>query len=181
MAAEHDEQLDREGQLADCRRSTRYHIYRMRFFQLLAKIASAVSLAAGTTAAGSLLASGPAWLPLWASGTVVAAQVIELVVQASQKATLHRSLADAFITLEREIVRAGAAFDPIRVQDQMLEIEMREPPVYRALDIMAHNEVAFASNRQGDACEVRLHERLLAHFIAFASVDWEARRLPENG
>lgn len=164
-----------EGYVADCRRSVRYHMHRVRFFQSLANLVSTVSLLSGSAAFASLLVAAPAWAPLAASAIVVVAQLLELVGRVSDKAMLHRSLADAHLAVEKDAaaVEGRATDDDVRrIRQALIDIEAREPPILRALDVCCHNEVVRAMGLDDQVHEVSGWQRAMRHWLPFSAVHW---------
>lgn len=166
---------------ADCARSTRYHLHRVRFFGFWASALAAFALGAGVAAVVAILSAAHVEGALPFALLALAAQLVSLLVRPVKKAARHRALANDHIALERRIVREGPALDLVRVRDQLLQIEAREPPVYRAVDIIAHNQIASAEGRGEDVCRLTPWERIAANWLAFSTVDWEARRRSSAG
>ncbi|NOT14235.1 MAG: hypothetical protein HOP21_01410 [Methylotenera sp.] len=138
------------GLFFDVRRSIRYHDRRRSFFELMHRITAALTI----LMAGSILfdigktgATAP-----WLVGLSVFAAVLatfDMVVGYASQADLHRSLKVRFGNLEMAIVAGGstqAEWDEHQLK--RLTIELDEPAVYRALDILCYNEVSIADGVQ---------------------------------
>ena len=141
---------NRQGQyklLFDVRRSVRYHIKRRQFLDHLGKFFKIFTTIGGLGTITTILAkAGEGWTFFY--GTLVGVfSIIDLVIGTDESARLHGDLAREFINLERQMVLAGneisdkelAAFNGSR-----LEIEAKEPPALKVLDVICHNELATA-------------------------------------
>lgn len=124
-------------QLFGVRRSVRYHRRRQAFFDALNDIALLATAVAGSAACAAAFAE-LGWTA--AAATVAAlASAFNLVVAPSRRARRHDDLARRFIVLEQSAVQPGASASD--VEQRRLTIEQDEPPVYRVLDTICHNEV----------------------------------------
>ena len=147
-----DEHREYSKLLFAARRSVRYHMYRQRFLGQISKWGSALTAIFGSVTVMSLLATQgeqSGWnAAAWAATFTAVFSAIELVFGPGRSASQHNELARDFIALEQEALRVGAAnmtAESILVlQIRRLDIEAKEPPVYRVLDVICHNEVAKA-------------------------------------
>jgi hypothetical protein len=134
------------GQLFDVRRSIRYHDRRRAFFERAHRVTNVLTvLLAGSVLfelAGSNGTAG--WLlALGAVSAVLAAT--DMVVGYATQANLHQSLRARFVGLEIAMLSMGNDESAWRAHYQKrLEIERDEPPIYRALDLLCHNELCRA-------------------------------------
>lgn len=135
------------GLLFDVRRSARYHDRRAAFFERMQQINSGLTILLSGSVVFDLARPGdtPWWMYLLA---VVAAlfSVWDIAVGYSKMADKHRSLRVRWISLESELINADPANSWIGYTAKRLEIEKDEPPVYRALDVLCHNELLVADN-----------------------------------
>jgi len=131
------------GLFFDVRRSIRYHDRRRAFFERMHQLTGALTV----LLAGSVLfdiarpGDSPAWLlALAAIAAILSA--FDMIVGYAAKAGLHRDLKHCFGHLEMAIV-SGSADDATWQAHRMerLRIEQDEPPIYRALDLLCHNEL----------------------------------------
>ncbi|MGR3464257.1 hypothetical protein [Limimaricola sp.] len=134
------------GLFSDIWRSVRYHRAREAFFQQWSSGIAFTSLLAATSAVTSLLANAPMAWSIAAGLAVAFAQAIELIGRPGEKARLHSGLAAEFSALER-IATVSEELSPKEIREMrgdILNIESREPPIKRFLDLRCHNEVARA-------------------------------------
>ena len=132
------------------RRSVRYHMHRQRFLDRISKWGSALTAIFGSATVMSLLAEQGeqgGWSQYVAAATAVFA-ALELVFGPGRSARYHNELAREFIALEQEALRVGSASmtaeSILALQIRRLDIEAKEPPVYRVLDAICNDEVAKA-------------------------------------
>lgn len=135
------------GLLFDVRRSARYHVRRRGFYERLHKIASALNILSGSTTFIGLIKSYPN-LSLLGAGLVTIVSTVDLVIGSPQMARKHNDLARQFISLEKKIITVdkekAEQKDIIKLTALRLTIEANEPPVYRVLDALCHNELCKA-------------------------------------
>jgi len=131
------------GLLFGVRRSIRYHDRRRAFYEQLHHVTSLLTI----LMAGSVLfdVAKKGETDGWLTAVSVAAALLaalDMVVGYSKRANLHGSLRERFVNLEIEILK-GAADDAAWVgyQTQRLLIEKDEPPIYKVLDCLCHNEL----------------------------------------
>jgi len=168
------------GFLFDVRRSIRYHDRRRAFFERLHQITGGLTV----LLAGSVLfdIARPGDSPWWLLAIAAVAALLsawDIVVGYASKATLHRDLKGRFCELEAKIFVGDAAADTwASYRAARLRIEQDEPPIYRALDLLCHNELLLAEGygRDGDDGKhfvtVPGFKRLTSHFIHWAN--WRA-------
>jgi len=132
--------------LFDVRRSVRYHDRRRAFFERLHQVTSGLTV----LLAGSVLfeLARPGESAPWMGGLAVVAALLstwDIVVGYAGKAGLHKDLKARFGVLEMAILSGGDSSDAWNgYQIERLRIEQDEPPVFRALDLLCHNELALA-------------------------------------
>lgn len=138
-----DEQF---GLLFDIRRSVRYHDRRRAFYERLHRVTNVLTILMAGSVLHELGRSGqPAgWLvAISAMAAILAA--IDMVAGFSAYAALHRDLKSRFGALEIAMFSGDADEETWKAHRvKRLEIERDEPPVYRALDLLCHNELAAA-------------------------------------
>lgn len=147
------------GLLFDVRRSARYHDRRSGFFTKMHQLTGVLTV----LLAGSVIfdIARPGDSPLWllALATLGAAlAAIDFVVGYATRATTHRELKNRWLDLEMAMI-GGDQTEPTwqAYRLKRLLIEKDEPPVYRALDALCHNEllVAGAHCTPGDQSPLR--------------------------
>ena len=131
-----------EGLLFDVRRSARYHERRCAFFTVLHRLTNLTAILLAGVVLMELLAREPS--PIWirvlaAIGGLLSA--CDLVVGFGASADAHRDFKRRWVALERQILKG--ALHPTAT-DERLIIETEEPPIYRALDVLCHNELCRA-------------------------------------
>jgi hypothetical protein len=154
----------------DVRRSLRYHDRRRAFFERMHQITGALTV----LLAGSVLfdiarpGDNPAWLlALAAIAAILSA--LDMVIGYAAKAGLHRDLKARFAALEISIVLGDAEASTWQAhRAERLRIEQDEPPIYRALDLLCHNELLRADGHPATAdhlAAVPFHQRLTRHLF----------------
>lgn len=139
-----------EGFLFDVRRSARYHERRCAFFTVLHRLTNitAILLAGVVLAELSASHASPWWIrALAVIGGLFSAS--DLVVGFGPRGDAHREFKRRFVALERKTLKGGDLLQ--KLTDKRLNIETEEPPIYRALDVLCHNEVCRALGK--DKCE----------------------------
>lgn len=158
---------ERYSLLFDVRRSVRYHDRRRAFFEKMHRVTNVLTV----LMAGSVLfelgrGGDTSW---WLKALSVAAALLaasDMVVGYASKADLHATLKRRFGDLEIAIV--GGSNDEQALRQCLMErlrIEQDEPPVYRALDSLCHNEQVIAEGIDDPAQLNRLRrwERWTCH------------------
>lgn len=131
--------------LLDIDRSIRYHNRRRGYFELLHRITNVLTILLSGSVLYELFGSGS--IPVAMQLMAVAAAMLsalDLIVGYSASAALHASLSQRFVAvLQKTLVASGE--DALKqLQADRLQIEVDEPPVYRALDLLCHNETISA-------------------------------------
>lgn len=129
---------DIEDILFGIRRSVRYHERRGAHYDFLQRLTNiATILLAGVVLMQLAGATSPLWVRVLAGiGAILSA--LDLVVGFGRHANLHRDLRQQFIELERRCHEGNSGAE---LMQRRLDIESREPAVYRALDVLCHNEI----------------------------------------
>ncbi len=138
-------QLDRQqyALLFDIRRSVRYHDRRRAFFERMHRVTGALTIVLAGGVLFELAGTGsPA---LWLQCFAVAAAVLsafDIVVGYAARANDHAALRVRFVSLEMKML-AGDLEEATwcGYRQERLAIERDEPPIYRALDLLCHNEM----------------------------------------
>lgn len=134
------------GLLFDVRRSVRYHDRRRAFFERMHQVTAGLTILLAGSVLLDLAKPGESagWL-VALSAVAALLSVWDMVVGYAAKAGLHRDLKLRFGALEMALL-AGDAEDATWNKHQLerLRIEQDEPPVFRALDLLCHNELMVA-------------------------------------
>jgi hypothetical protein len=127
------------------RRSIRYHNHRRRFFDGFDKFTKILAAVAGSAAFATALSHHQTVTGVLA-GIIAIFSAADLIIGASTAARLHADLAKRFAELEATIVRLGSP-KPEKIRELVadrLMIEAEEPPIWRVLDSVVHNELCKA-------------------------------------
>lgn len=141
------------GLLFDVRRSIRYHDRRRAFFERMHRLTSALTIILAGGVIFELAGTGsPApWLQ-WVGALAAILAALDMVVGYSARANLHAGLRVRFVDLEIAILAGD--LDALTWQahrQARLVIERDEPPIYRALDLLCHNELCQAEGSEPNA------------------------------
>lgn len=132
--------------LFDVRRSVRYHDRRRGFFDRLHRLTNVLTILMAGSVLYDLGKTGETagWLvALSALAALLAA--LDMVVGYSAWATRHHDLKNRFCALEIDLLSGDLAPGTWQAYAvRRLQIERDEPPVYRALDLLCHNEMLIA-------------------------------------
>ena len=134
-------------------RSVRYHRRRERFLDRFADWGKVTTALAGSATFASMLAAlEDPWPRYFAAGLTAILAASDVIFNPGRLARQHNDLARDFIRLERDMVRAYADVEltaPLVAgfQARRLDIETKEPPHYRTLNKMCHNELVDALGR----------------------------------
>lgn len=124
------------------RKSVRYHERRQRFFLRWNRTVAIAATAFGTTAVASLLQDAPQTVLMVIALIVTVVGLLDLVVGTANRLSQHANLEREFVWLERRIVLAAVSEETLAdLTAARLEIESREPPVLRVLNVLSHNDV----------------------------------------
>ena len=160
------------------RRSVRYHRHRERFLDRVHKFGALLTGVAGFATVATLPARWT-WVPLVTASVTALAGATELVFGPARAARRHDSLAVSFLALEKDLLRIGPSLTPealVEVQSRRLDIEATEPPVYRVLDAICHDELVTALGIDpSQRTNVTRWQRLWRHVV-----DVQAHRIRKN-
>lgn len=167
--------------LFHARRSSRYHMRRVAFYDRWQKLSSALSVIFGSAAVGVLLTNASNHLAAYAAATVAVFGALDLVVGTANKTRLHGELRRRWLELERSIICEREPANRLgEYQTECILIEADEPPVMRALDSICQCDLLQAEGYTPDECDypkVRWFERWTAHLINWPSLNaWEKGR-----
>ena len=159
-------------------RSVRYHDRRRAFFEQLHRISAGLTV----LLAGSVLfeLSRPGESAWWITCIALAAALLaafDIVIGYAFRANLHFDLKRRFGELEMAVV-SGDNNDEIwkRHQLERLRIEQDEPAIFRALDVLCHNELLRAQGvgrgEEGKTGFIELSrwKRWTCHFLPWGNL-----------
>lgn len=149
-------------------RSSRYHIARRRFYEGWHQFTVAVGLIFGSTAIATFLSPLAILYSVITGAFVPVTHAVDLVLRTVAKSRLHHDLSNEFMELEKEIIRS---FQPTRSdiaewKARVIDIETREPPRKKVLNILMHNEVCLATGREEYLYKVGWIRRFFAHLVS---------------
>lgn len=126
-------------------RSIRYHDRRRSFYETTDLLGNFVTFLSGSTAVISLLnaAAVPPFLALPAGAIVAIVSGLTIMIRPSTKASEHARLRQRFHDLRIRIAKFDGS-DIRTLEAERVDIEREEPVIYRALDLLCHNELALA-------------------------------------
>ena len=134
-----------EKLLFGVRRSIRYHNHRRRFFDGLDKFTKILSAVAGSAAVATALGHHNE-ITVGLALVIAVFSTVDLIIGSGPAARVHSDLAKRFAELEATIIRIGTPKpDEVRgwIADRLM-IEADEPPIFRVLDSVVHNELCNA-------------------------------------
>lgn len=163
----------RHSLLFDVRRSVRYHNRRRAFFERLGHIKDAMSVIFGSAVIyGVLKEAELQGLAVLSAVLVTILSGVDLVIGSSRMANLHHDLARRFIVLEKSLSMVEAedvtSEDVHKWTGSRLDIEAEEPPIFRVLDAMCHNELLRAEGYKSGFVRIGFMQRLFAHIYDFS-------------
>ena len=170
-----DEQLldDQYELLFNIRRSRRYHLWRVKFYQRFNNVRLILFLVSSSSSYALIMTtSGWDWLLPYTSVVVVLLAILEIVLKIGSLETQHRDLAKSYVLLEKEIIRAQSRLDREtmdRFESEYLELESDEPPPLSALNDLCYNEEVRARypdhEWSGKLIEIQWYRRMLASIL----------------
>lgn len=159
------------------RRSVMYHARRVGFFETLQRVTAILTI----SVAGFIFfeVSGvtlPTWMA-WLACVAGLFSIFDLVVSYSQRADQHRHLRREFCELEVDmsLTKADDAEKWQQLEARRLRIEINEPPIYRALDLLCHNALMIADGISVANPEHKKHFRKISRRYRFTAqlLRWE--------
>ncbi len=153
--------------LFDVERSYRYHRERVRFFDIIANATSFVGIVLSSYAVVSLVGMWPPVAAIVLLALVAILNSIVLVFNVSGKARLHSVLAADFLRLEQRITRVTTPTDDQYRQFviERREIEIREPPHLKVLNLLVYNRVCLARGQTEFTYSIDAIQRFFKHIM----------------
>jgi hypothetical protein len=144
-AQQFDAQLDKHYEaLFLVRRSVRYHDRRVAHYERLHRFTSLISI---LLAGFVFIEVSDYQLPHWVKWVAAVGGLLsawDMVQGFAKRADLHRNLKRRFLAVEIAMQEPMSA---AQAQRLILEIEGDEPPIYRAVDLLCHNELCAAEGQ----------------------------------
>jgi hypothetical protein len=157
--------------LFSIQRSIRYHDRRVSHFDNLHKLTNVCTIfISGIVILELTGAESPNWVK-WFAALAATLGAFDLVVGYGQRASQHRDLKRRFCILERKLIQAHSAQDLQAMLIERSEIETDEPPVFRALDALCHNEMCAAKGYSRTDPEECAHYRNIPWYTR-ATANW---------
>jgi hypothetical protein len=159
----------------DIQRSIRYHDRRMAHFERLHQLSSVLTI----LLAGSILMQiagakyDPPWWLIFLSFVAAIMSAIDIVIGYSKCAGLHSKLKRDFCELQSCIEEADSDAKLAKCRKRRLLIEQNEPPIYRALDLLCHNEmmVAYGLDPENpNFASISRLQRITADFLRWSNI-----------
>lgn len=152
--------------------SQRYHAHRRSFFDGLHK-----ATMFGVVLTGSVAFSKLVGQPEWFGGAAAVLAAADMVFGYSHKARDHEMLYRRCMGLAAEFHRKEATNEQLNTwKGQIEEIFADEPPVYRALHAISHNECVIAHDQDPkNLIDLKLRHRLFFNFWRFRNVSLRTR------
>jgi hypothetical protein len=157
------------------RRSIRYHMRRERFLRTCHRWVSFINVLSGSATVSLLLANKSFEVVAQATALVVVfVSTLDLVINFSAQADTHHTLRRRFCELEQAMECAPGSEALTKCRQKRSAIEADEPPIYRALDRLAYNELLIADGYRKGEPDVSIkhvpsHQRWLANVFRFES------------
>jgi len=131
------------------RRSQRYHARRRAFYRRWRQLTAFAGVMGGSAVVAAAGQVVPGWVALWAAVSVAVLSALVLVVNAADMAHTHDDLRRPFAELEADMVRtAEPSADELGAWTaRRLAIEVHEPPIHAALDVLCENELIRATGQ----------------------------------
>lgn len=168
---------DQYALLFAVRRSIRYHDRRRSFFERMHRLTSVLTIILAGGVLFELAGTGSPAKWLQVVGVVAATlAALDMVVGYSSRATQHANLRSRFADLEIFVLKEGLAPDVWqRHQLDRLAIERDEPPIYRALDLLCHNEMLQAEGFSREKApehfaSVNIWQRYTSHLLHWSNL-----------
>jgi hypothetical protein len=149
----------------DTERSIRYHDRRTAHFDLLHKTTSFFTILISGIVLLELTGPESPWFVKWFAAAAAVLGALDVVIGFSHRANQHREFKRRFCLLERKLVLARTDDDIQLLKIERSEIEADEPPVFRALDALCHNEMCMAHGYRRTDPEECAHYRHINWFV----------------
>jgi hypothetical protein len=172
---------DQYGLLFDVCRSVRYHDRRRAFFEGMHQLTCFLTVLMAGSVLFDLGKAGETagWLYLLSvSAALLAAS--DMVIGYSRCATRHSGLRERFSDLQIALEEGDLSESSWRTYRlSRLRIEKDEPPVFKIVDLLCHNELltAFGFDRakqSGEFIEINCWQRLTSHLWRWEN--WQPKR-----
>jgi len=137
-------------------RSIRYHSRRQAFFEMFDAVVNTSNLILGSGAVLALISDRVEnWVLGILSAIVAIVSFVNLTMRSAERSALHSQLKQRFMGLLKRIKRldhnaSDCAALLRKCEEKRLDIEREEPPIYRMVDILAHNEQCRAQGEKDD-------------------------------
>lgn len=170
------------GLLFAIRRSIRYHDRRRAFFDRLHRLTGVLTILLAGGVLFELAGTGStAW---WLQIIGVVAAVLasfDMVIGYAAYSVRHSNLRGCFVDLEVKIV-AGDCEESTwtKYEQERLKIERDEPPIYRALDLLCHNEQCKAEGSDSQyLADISWFKALTSNFWHYSDINLNDRHKAE--
>lgn len=160
--------------LFSVKRSIRYHDRRVAHFERLHQLSSLLTILLASSILLQIAGAKyepPVWLTVLSFLAAVLA-AIDIIIGYAKCAEKHLSLKRRFCELESCVAEANSTSELGKCLKRRAQIEQDEPPIYRALDILCHNEIVNAMDiaDENPLRRVPLFKRITADFIRWDNI-----------
>lgn len=159
------------------RRSVRYHDRRLAHYQSLQKVTNFLTVMLSGVVLFDIAGSSIPGFVKWISLPAAVLSALDLVVGYGHLGSLHRDLKHKFTNLERRMIVRASNDSTANVQADRIVTEADEPPPFRALDGLCHNELLIADGASprdpqyaSDFKSIPWHMRVTANWIRWPDV-----------
>lgn len=155
------------------RRSIFYHERRVGFFEFWHRLNSFLAVMLAGSFLFQYASNSPAnWYTTLLGGVAATLAGFDVIVGYAKCADIHRELKRRFIDLECQmIVGDGESNTWLGYHDKRLKIQIDEPVVYRALDLLCHNQTVMALNcDKSDLKNIPRFKALTANIIKWNDI-----------
>lgn len=125
-----------------------------------------ISIVFGSGGAITAIGEMPDYITAILVSIIPLISTLGLVYGFREKGRLHHDLSNEFIRLEKDLVKAEKpASKNAEWKARILEIETREPPRKKVLNILMHNELCIVRDQKEHLYKVGWIRRLFAHLV----------------
>lgn len=150
-------------------RNAHYHMSRQAWFDGLNRVFSFAIILSGTALAWQVSQQKEfVGIAVAVATTVIGA--LQLVFDLGGQARTHEFLKKRYYEVVQEIekLESPATSDKSRLKSQLLSLSAEEPPVYRALDATAHNQIVdsiYGVEGKEYRCPINIWQKISRHLL----------------
>ena len=154
-------------------RSCRYHLARQNYYEILSRLVSfGIILISGIWAI-TFPDLGVPWVYIGPS-IIVVISALDITFKPSAKGVTHKFLAHQFNQLEIKMIESENTDElAAKFQAERRAIEATEPPSREVLDVVIHNKLCQANDREDYMYHISFLRRILCQFLDWPPKKWE--------